>query len=389
MPRHEAKDPGVAALAALGYDRTAPTEQALETLRSLRERAGATPAAIARALGSLAVPGAAQTLAEMEVGAAGADRREIRRALFRLRQRGIEPPASPPAAGQAPAPGAAADLAALLSAVDGGGTQVVWILKNRVQGGVSALLGLVSEGEGLVSVALVSLSRRELRAERAEIERRAGARLIEADWRLADFILCEAYRRTPEARRGQVGNFLMIRAEVIASPPAAEFIHPVYHELAAEAAAEPSPELLKEPEIAAWKYAPERLKPYLEEVQQMQQSPLLLGRLQQEDRLGAVVERALDDLLGGPLAALARQRLENTAYYLARTGRRTAAGWAAAAAARIGAGAELKRSAFFQTLIRSQLSAVLAQAQQREHEEPRLILTPAEAMRAQQQSDRR
>lgn len=386
MPRHEAKDPGANALAALGYDPAAPAEQALEALRSLKGREGASNAAIARALGSLAVPGAAATLAEMEAGASGPERREIRRALFRLRQRGIEPPASAPAAPAAPPVPAAADLNALLSAIDGEGAQIVWIFKNRPQGGVSRLWGLVSESEGLVGAVLVNLSRRELRAERAEIEQRVSARLIEADWRLADFILCEAYGRTPEARRGQLGNFLMIRTELIASPPAAEFVHPVYQELAAEAAGEPSPELLKEPEIVAWKLASARLKPYLDEVQQIQQSPLLLGRLQQEDRLGTVVERAIGELLGGENAALARRRLEDTAYYLARSGRRAAAGWAAAAAARIGEGAELKRIAFFQALMRSQLGTMLAEEQQREREEPRLIVTPAEAMRVQQRS---
>jgi hypothetical protein len=83
-----------------------------------------------------------------------------------------------------------------------------------------------------------------------------------------------------------------------------------------------------------------------------------------------------------------RRRLEDMGYYMARSGRREAAGWAAAAAARLRDGADARRIPFFQALMRAQLGAVFAQAQEREREEPRLIMTPAEAMRAQQQQMR-
>ena len=73
------------------------------------------------------------------------------------------------------------------------------------------------------------------------------------DWRVADFIACEAWRNTPDSRRGQVGNFLTLRSELIASPPPTELLHPIYAELAAETAAEPSVELLKEPELLEWR----------------------------------------------------------------------------------------------------------------------------------------
>ena len=88
--------------------------------------------------------------------------------------------------------------------------------------------------------------------------------------------------------------------------------------------------------------------------------------------------------LGGEHAGAVRRRLEDIAYYLARSGRREAAGWAAAAAARLRDGADLKRIPFFQALIRAQLGAMMAEQQEHAREEPRLIMTPAEAMRAQQ-----
>ncbi len=114
----------------------------------------------------------------------------------------------------------------------------------------------------------------------------------------------------------------------------------------------------------------------------------MLNRVQQEGRINVVVERAVGELLGGERAAAVRRRLEDIAYYMARSGRREPAGWAAAAAARLRDGADASRIPFFQALIRAQLGAVFAEEQEREREEPRLIMTPAEAMRAQQQQAR-
>ena len=47
-------------------------------------------------------------------------------------------------------------------------------------------------------------------------------------------------------------------------------------------------------------------------------------------------------------------------------------------------GADLKRIAFFQILMRAQVGALLAEQEEHQKEEPRLIMTPAEAMRARQ-----
>ncbi len=386
MAKHQPTDTLADALRKLELDPAMAPEQALEAIHSLRARSTATEAAIAHALGLLPIDGAAQLLAEMEPASSGGTRREVRRGLFKLRQRGIEAAPVPRAAKPGGAPAASAEaLRALMSPIDPEGARIVWIIKARPQGGSARLWGLTSESEGLVGATLVNLSGRQLREERTELERRAGLALVDADWRLADFILCEAYRRTPEARRGQVGNFLTIRAEIIASPPPADFAHPVYDELAAEITADPSPDLLKEPEIAGWRLPAEKTRSYINEVNDIRQSRLVLNRFQQEDRINTIVDRAIVELLSGEAGTIARRRLEDTAYYLARTGRRQAAGWAASAAARMRDHADLRRIPFFQNFVRVSLGAILAEQEQRQREEPRLIVTPAEVMRKQQQ----
>ena len=374
-----------------GFSSALTPADALAKLRELRGAPGIADAAIARALGTIADQAAAAMLAEMENGATGATRREIRRALYKLKQRGVEPPASSaPAAVASRADGAEeTGLAGMISPIDAEGARIVWILKPRTQGGVLRMWALVSERDGLVGAQNTGLSRRELKSEREELERRAQVKLVDADWRLADFIVYEAWRNTPESRRGTVGNFLALRSELIASPPPADFVHPVYAELATEAAEEPSVELLKEPELLEWRLSDAMLKPYVDEISQAGESVIVVSPLHKQERVNAVIDRATGELLAGDNRRRIQRRFEDVAYYMTRAGRRRQAGWAAAAAARLRDGADVTKLLFFQAFVRTQLGAIAAAEQQKAEEEPRLIMTPAEAMRAREARERR
>lgn len=382
-------NPEDAQLVEAGFDHKAAAADAVAKLRELRGVAGVTDLAVARALAMIADPGAAAMLVEMEAGAAGALRREVRRALYRLKQNGIDGPAAAAAAAVA-IHDDDGERTAMLSPIDGEGARIVWIVKPRVQGGLLRLWALISERDGLVGAQNAGLSRRELKSERGELERQAQVKLVEADWRLADFIACEAWRNTPDSRRGQVGNFLTLRAELIASPPPpTELVHPVYAELAAEAAAEPSVELLKEPEMLEWRLPDALLKPYVEQIGEAGESVIVLSPVHKQERVNAVIERATVELLSGENGRRIRRRLEDIAYYLVRVGRRAQAGWAAAAAARMRDGVDVTKVLFFQGFIRTQLGTVAAAEQQKAEEEPRLIMTPAEAMRAREAAEAR
>jgi hypothetical protein len=375
-----------AGLLEAGFDPSLPAAEAVAKLRDLRSRGGVSDLAIARALGDVRDPAAAAMLARMETGASGALRREVRRAMFRLKQHGIDIPKTEDAAAavsSAVSP-AAGQLTAMLSSIDSEGASIVWILKPRMQGGVMRLWALVSEADGLVGAQNSALSRRELKTERKDLETRAQMKLVEADWHLADFIICEAYRNTPAARRGVVGNFLAIRSELIGAPPPTELVHPVYAELAAESAGEPSLELLKEPEMLEWRLADALIKPFVEEIGRAGESVIVLNPMQTQERINLVIERAIAELLAGDNGRRIRRRFEDNAYYMMRVGRRTQAGWAAAAASKLrdNSKADIVRSAFFQAFIRTQLGTLAAAEQQKAAQEPRLIMTPAEAMRA-------
>ncbi len=385
---HEA-DPDDTKLIEAGFDPALAPADAIAKLRELRGKGGIADAAIARALGGIADAGASAMLVEMEAGAAGAMRREVRRALYKLKQHGIDAPSPSATSAVHGSVTEKTETAAMLSPIDGEGARIVWIVKPRVQGGLLRMWALISEQDGLVGAQNTGLTRRELKAERDELERRAQVKLVDADWRVADFIACEAWRVTPASRRGQVGNFLTLRSELIASPPPTELVHPVYAELAAEVAAEPSVELLKEPELLEWRLPDAILKPYVDEIARAGESVIVLNPLHKQERVNAVLERATVELLTGDSGRRIQRRLEDIAYYIARDGRRAQAGWAAAAAARIRDGIDVTKVLFFQAFIRTQLGTVAAAEQEKAEQEPRLIMTPAEAMRAREARGRR
>src|SRR5208282_2436259 len=104
-----------------GFDPGAAPEQAVAALRALRGTADVTDTMIAQALGGVFAPAAAALLVEMEAGATGATRREIRRALFKLRQHGVEVHAT--GMTTAPAPVGDSGLTGLLSPADAAGAR--------------------------------------------------------------------------------------------------------------------------------------------------------------------------------------------------------------------------------------------------------------------------
>jgi hypothetical protein len=384
MANPKKEDTSAARLRELDFDASAPIPDQIAKLRELRGKAD--DIALAAALGQINDSAAGEMLAEMESGASGALRREVRRAIYKLRQHGIDVrEAEVVAKAPAPAP-AESGLTALMSPIDAEGAQIIWMIKARPRGGIVRLWGLVSDTHGLAGVQNHSLTRRELKTQQEDLERQAGVKLVEIDPRLADFILCDAYRRTSEPDRLNVGIFYAMRTEVTGAPIPTELSHPIYTEFAKEAAGEPSIDLLKEDEVKAFRFEPKELEPYLEEVNRANESVLVVSRSSQEDRIMGAVDKAIAELLSGERAQRLRRRLEDTALYLARTGRREQAGWAAAAAAKIRDGAELKTIPFFRSLVQTQLGAMMAEAAERKREEPRLIMTPAEALRAQEQA---
>jgi hypothetical protein len=309
-------------------------------------------------------------------------KKEIRRVLYRLGQQGVAAPASPPAADRGPVLGPA--IEAFVSAVDGRGDRLVWLVREQPNGGLLLIAADVNEPAGLRDLRVLDATRGQLRAMRERFRTEAGLRLVPADWRTLDALVLEAQDRL-DATADRRLDYRRVRPRLTHEPPRAgaslvssRVAAPSEDERAALVA--DSAALLAEAELRTWWPDPERARPVLEEITTLRDSPLVLSPGQQETRLAEILATAARTLY--PAAVMAA-RLDATAYVLAETGRADAARRAMAVAQALRADPEAPIP-LCEALARQGLGAHLAAAEatRREERSGALVVTPEEAARA-------
>jgi hypothetical protein len=216
------------------------------------------------------------------------------------------------------------------------------------------------------------------------MESDAGIRLVPADWRTLDALLVEAHERAGSSERDR--DYLRVRPRLTSHPPRPP-AEPVSTRVAppsadeSDALAAGAAALLEEPELRGWYPAPDAAAPFVEEIRTIRESPVLVSRMAQEERVREVLRRAAATLF--PPATLAR-RLEGTAYVLAETGRPAPARGALAVAQILRARpAEPLDVPLVAALVERSVGALLAETTAREEEQRRtnLVVTPGQALR--------
>ena len=325
-------------------------------------------------------------------------RRNARRALYRLKQRGIVAPGRDPK----PAEGRRKiwgddGIEGYLSPFDPLGDRLFWILKSRPGGGLAHLSVIVNEPEGLRQTVLTSVTRKSMKKLRDDLARRNGIRLVACDWRYIDWIASEGYERAREAGslRGMASPWPQLRMQVL-SRPAEPRPSPILSVLSLDdtanaAALATSAELFEDRDFGFWHLPEAVLQPWLERYAEMRDSPLVLGERAQATRVEELVQDTLRTIFAGRGASAWQRRLEETAWILWNTERPDLARKAFAAAAAVG-GSESGASGipFFETLTRRSFSLFI-QAEAEKEEEARegsLIVTP-DQIRQQQTRSRR
>ena len=369
----------VEALQRLGIDADRSSLEQLEgALGSDRE----TAIAIAERCGALPSIESASLLARIEREASQDKllRREARRSLYRLKQKGIEP--APQTAEKAPSRPTlgAPEAEGFLSISDPAGDRLVWILKPRSGGGLLHLSAVVNEPAGLKEAVLAEVNRKGIRGLREELRARHGLRLVEIDWRYGDWIIAEGYERA--RRRGVAGEsvtrYPQLRLQLFGSP-AREFttlLRPVTIDAAAELAG--SEAILEEPELQHWILTEEAIGPYLARYREIRNSPIVLDRASQLARLEEILASALSELFAGPGAASWRRRLDEAALFFDATARSAAAEHAAGVVTEIGLRNTGRGIPFCEALARRTFGLFFAQEAERERDEKAssVLVTP-------------
>jgi hypothetical protein len=362
-----------------------PADAGVDALRSASGRDAAADLAIAARLGACAEAHSVEALVALE-GASGDKlvRKEIRRSLYRLERRGLQIPQ--PVAAKPMLVASGPVLEGYLSAVDGGGDQLLWLAKPR-PGGVAHVFAVINDPDGLREVDLSETTRKALREARQQLLEKHELRMVEADWRYCDYLIDRACRWATESGRSISGDYPRLRAQLIKQPvlPMAPLI--LAHLDADTVRGESqlvadSGKLLDEKEFRTWFFDRSALKLYIDEVLDAKRSPLILAPTQQQERSSSVADRAVEELFGGDLRPSWVRRLQEMAYFFHATQRPHQAQYALAVALALDSSARGGREiGFCEQLARTSLAAFVQMEEERRAEESKssLVLTPQEA----------
>jgi len=310
-------DPAVARGEALLAEWGLATDSGAEVLATVVGRDSAADLAIADRLATIGGAAAVALLQRLESDSGDRGvRKEAKRALYRLEQRGEAVQHAAPAPAAAPILGP--ELEGFVSPFDGRGDQLAWILKPRA-GALLHFFALFNDPAGLREVSISPITRKSLREIRTELEQRHDLRLVAIDWRYVDFVVHRAHQWTRE-RGGHVeGDYLAIRAQLTQTPVPEAMEHPVWKMLAGgdDAPLASSAEVVGEPELRTWFPDLAALAPFFTEIDNIRDSPLVLNEAQQRERFDAVVNEATERCYAAAGRASWRRRVEAMAYVFA------------------------------------------------------------------------
>lgn len=287
-----------------GADRVS-AEKALALAEAMAAAGAPPPAHFIEILGRMGTREAARALRSLSAAAGDKETlSRIRKAMFRLKNQGVEvekSPAPPPrAAGRTPRPDY---VRAVVSAVDGRGQMLVWIARSRVPRGRYLVQARLCRGRGIVELADAEMSAKELRGVFQRISEVPTLASQEVPAGYAVWLL-ERSRRENEAGetplpRGFTHAKLMLEplAEAAAFPPGGA--HPVRGlaaRLAEDAERMEVRALFSHRPFWGWAMDEERVAPYFRESLQAMESQVAMDERQQKERLRQIVENGAREI---------------------------------------------------------------------------------------------
>jgi len=343
-----------------------------------------TDLAIVFSLGKIADSAAAEALLRIEKGIEDKDlKKEIRRSLFKLSQKGLTIPADKRVEEKSPTSilSRSPEIEAYMSPVDGAGGRLVWIIKPQAGHGLQTIQGMVNDREGLQRIGGTQIRRKELRNMAQEIKKQHGITMISVPWEYADMMLYEGFEKAKSRGRSGLQNFHQLRSIVNTGKPKAQD-HPVYQRLHSKdvregAWRELSRRLLDEPELRFWILDPDWAEPFLAQLQEAQSSRLVLNPMQKEERIAGIVRDAVKTLCAGETEKIMQRRLEDMAFYFVDTGRAQLGRLALAVALQIKDGDPGPLDiAFLTGLVQKSFAFYLSEQKSKAEEEPSFIVKP-------------
>ncbi len=309
--------------------------------------------------------------------------KNVRKAIYRLKSQGVEVEELKDASPSVFHPPQAAPPEGFLSAPDGSGTRLVWLVRPQLPQGVVAYHALVNDVQGILDFQALETTRKKFHDYSAAFRKQAPWDIIEADPDYCLGLLVEAAEITQKKGETPPGEFSRWRP-LMGTPPPLPLKPPIYLHLKEEEwknradLLDHSAALFQTPSFEAWFLEEEESKKYLSLLKEASESRLVLTPYQKEARVLEIYRQAVDELFNQERRALFRRRLEEMSYVLWKTGKESDAQTCLVAALRMESeGGILTPHPFLLELVKRSLQALLEQEAKKQQEKgDELLIKP-------------
>jgi hypothetical protein len=243
----------------------------------------------------------------------------IKKALFRLRQRGIAIPApdTPPTPSALPARGTQGEPDAFLGTIDGFGNRPVFVALPQFPKGFDVGMGILNDELGIQEFLFGRYSKKRMKEVKDLFFERFSP-MTATSLSHAATVLEGAYGRNEGGTGESVNDYLQLRPWILENVPIPDR-SPVFTELNLEiSSGELTPSrlerLLAHPLMESWIIDPEKISPLIREISEAEQSPILVSEGQKVNRISEIKEKAVSEFFPDSKRALYKNRLEEMAY---------------------------------------------------------------------------
>lgn len=254
-------------------------------------------------------------------------RRAVKRALFKLKKRGVPVEGAYTEDGGTPAvlrPPEKEKPAAYAGPLDMGGFRAVLVAFQRSIKGIDLGLGVVSEEHGIQHFLSGTYGKKQVKGLKEHMAEEAGP-LVEISLSHAATILEAAYQRHVELNSDAPAEYLELRPWLLDN--AALLERPAIHDDIPEGSASELiltdsqlEKLFEHNLMKSWFIEFDSLRPFMEEILKVDDSPIVLTETQKLERATEIKERSMEELFSASRRTLLRHRFEEMAYLFFKLG---------------------------------------------------------------------
>ena len=225
---------------------------------------------------------------------------------------------------------------AFLGSLDGAGFRTVLITFHRSAKGVDLGIGLASEEHGLRQFVFGNFSKKNVREIKENLLEEVG-QLVETSLSHAATILESAYQRHLELHSEAPDQYPELRPWLLENTSLLD--KPAIFDALTDAPS--SQRVLTDSQLeklfshelmASWLVELESLRPYLDEIRNVDKSQIVLTEAQKFEREREILDKAVEELFPAPRRAFLKQRLEEMAYFFFKLDDKESSGICLAAA---------------------------------------------------------